>query len=358
MPATPPETRRCMRPCRTSTPTVVMKLLELGADPAARNDRGGVADPTSCENWSARAFAAVADTGKVAGCAESGWDVNVRGAEGDTPLHQAIRAMDTVMIALLLEIGADPDAANDAGKTALEIALTAIGRYVHLDPASAIVALLLDAGGESECEGPVFRRNSPALGVIAPGPPGDRGVGAGGGGSEREGRRWPDSPALGGELVACRFLGHRDAGGCGGGYPRTRPEGQDAAARGGGARPASRRHRSAAGRRCGSERQGLRRKHAPACIVVQLQLRGRGRPVAAGRRSHGPQRRGSAGRSHELREHGHGGFRPGGGRRRFGQVRRFRPGRQRAGLRWQHSASPRGRQRGSRRGGAVAGRRR
>ncbi|MDE2974521.1 MAG: ankyrin repeat domain-containing protein [Gemmatimonadota bacterium] len=153
-------------------PGVVLKLLELGADPTARNDKGRIADPADCENWSTRAFAGVADAETAAECAESGWDVNVRNADGDSPLHQAVRAMDTVMIASLLEIGADPDAANDEGATPLEIALTenpaggkfvqgavsdsgavenpdtAPRRYVVTDPAATIVALLLDAGAD------------------------------------------------------------------------------------------------------------------------------------------------------------------------------------------------------------------
>ena len=153
-------------------PGVVRKLLELGADLSARNDQGRVADPVHCENWSTRAFAGVADTDVVVGCIESGWDVNVRSAEGDTPLHQAIRAEDTTMIALLLEAGADPNAANDAGTTALQIAIVENGpswrllpevvsdtgavsnpgttprRPVFLDPASTIVALLMEAGAD------------------------------------------------------------------------------------------------------------------------------------------------------------------------------------------------------------------
>ena len=98
---------------------VVVKLLELGADPAARNDEGRAADPMHCENWSMRAFAGVADAGTVAGCIESGWDVNARNADGDGPLHQAVRAQDSTMVALLLDAGADVDAANNAGATAL-----------------------------------------------------------------------------------------------------------------------------------------------------------------------------------------------------------------------------------------------
>ena len=155
---------------------VVLKLLELGADPAARNDEGRVAGPAHCGNWSSRAFAGVADAGTVAGCIESGWDVNVRGAEGDTPLHQAVRAQDSVMVALLLNAGADPGAANDAGATAL---LTVSenpswGRIlpeardsgaagtpdttprpaVRADPNAAIVALLLEAGADPNARDP------------------------------------------------------------------------------------------------------------------------------------------------------------------------------------------------------------
>ncbi|MYD18646.1 MAG: hypothetical protein F4X05_03255, partial [Rhodothermaceae bacterium] len=151
---------------------VVMKLLELGADPSARNYQGQVADPTHCENWTTRAFAEIADADAVVACIESGWDVNTRSVEGDSPLHQAVRAKDSTKIALLLNAGADPNAANERGATALKIAIrenstqrkvppeaildtTAVGnrekilpRYIYLDKASTIVALLLEAGAD------------------------------------------------------------------------------------------------------------------------------------------------------------------------------------------------------------------
>ena len=167
---------------------VVMKLLELGANPSARNYHGQVADPTHCENWTTRAFAEVADADAVVACIESGWDVNTRNEEGDTPLHQAVRAEDSTKIALLLNAGADPNAADERGTTPLEIAIrlnstrrkvapeanldtTAVGnreiilpRYIYLDEAFTIVALLLEAGADPQREGPNFRENSLALG--------------------------------------------------------------------------------------------------------------------------------------------------------------------------------------------------
>ena len=68
------------------------KLIELGADPTARNDLGRVADPTHCENWGTLAFAAIGDVNAALRCVESGWDVNARGTDGNTPLHRRWRS--------------------------------------------------------------------------------------------------------------------------------------------------------------------------------------------------------------------------------------------------------------------------
>lgn len=145
------------------------KLLELGADPSARNDQGRVAGPTHCENWNTLAFAHAAGADQARRCIGSGWGVNVRNADGDTPLHLAVAAEDTAMIAALLEAGGDPDPANNRGSTALRVAISENGtswrplpdsaldtagvsnpgaspqRHVFLDPASVIVSLLLEA---------------------------------------------------------------------------------------------------------------------------------------------------------------------------------------------------------------------
>ena len=127
-------------------PDVVMKLLELGADPAARNDLGHSADPAGCENWSTRTFARVADADLVAGCIESGWDVDLRDGHGSTPLHQAVGNEDPALATLLLEAGADPNATDRDGWTPLH-------RALRSDAHPAVFSALIAAGADANARG-------------------------------------------------------------------------------------------------------------------------------------------------------------------------------------------------------------
>ena len=120
-----------------SNRAVSRRLLELGADPLALNQRGEAADPDNCENWNTDRFARDGNVQPVAACVASGRDVNARDERGDTPLHHAVGNRDTAVVAWLLEAGADAAATNHARETPLHHAGS--GRR-------SIVVLLLEAG--------------------------------------------------------------------------------------------------------------------------------------------------------------------------------------------------------------------
>ena len=145
-------TRLCMWPGPGWTwPAVrdtvaVRTLLELGADPGARNHLGAIAYPvetaeaTECPAWNSADFMAAATAEAVAACLDAGREVDSRNAWGRTPLHLAAAGGDPSVVALLLAAGADPEVRD--GEDATPLHLAASGG----DP--SIVALLLDAGRE------------------------------------------------------------------------------------------------------------------------------------------------------------------------------------------------------------------
>ena len=113
----------------SGSPATAARLLELGADPAARSGSGGIADPVSCENWNTKVFFAMADADVVVGCLEAGANVNAR-TEGSTspfvndpgssPLHLAAEwSRDSMVVTVLLRSGADVLARGVSHYTAL-----------------------------------------------------------------------------------------------------------------------------------------------------------------------------------------------------------------------------------------------
>ena len=120
-------------------PAVARQLLELGADPLARNDQGRVAYPASCENWNTWSFTTMASASEAAACVTEGRDINARDDHGSTPLHHAIEFNALRLADLLLASGADPDIANHQGASPLHRAA---------DYGPERVQPLLDAGAD------------------------------------------------------------------------------------------------------------------------------------------------------------------------------------------------------------------
>ncbi|MCY4573726.1 MAG: ankyrin repeat domain-containing protein [Gemmatimonadetes bacterium] len=116
----------------------VEELGRQGADLLARNDRGEVADPASCEHWATPVFSRAADLMVYARCLEQGADLNTADYYGNTVLHHAAAHPDPAITTLLLRAGARTRTRNGVGASALHLAAE------HEQP--AVVAVLLETG--------------------------------------------------------------------------------------------------------------------------------------------------------------------------------------------------------------------
>lgn len=144
-----------------ANPLVARELLRLGADPAARDKYGQVADPTHCDHWNTWMFGRVALAPDIIRCLASGADPLARDGNGSTPLHHAMlgephdqdaryvpgarrpeRAPDLAVVVRLVESGADPGASNDNGDTPIHFA----ARTGDL----GVVRFLLESGADPD----------------------------------------------------------------------------------------------------------------------------------------------------------------------------------------------------------------
>ena len=125
--------------------TAVRTLLELGADPDARDNAGRVADPVCY--WSGWDLVAEAPAESVRGCLERGIPVHARDREGATPLAQLISAGACCadfknVLREFVAAGADVNARDDEGRTPLHRAL------YGTTPPDIVTSPLLDAGAD------------------------------------------------------------------------------------------------------------------------------------------------------------------------------------------------------------------
>ena len=108
-------------------PDLVSKLLDHGADVAARNRRGAQA-----LHYAADGAAGSDDPGGqaavIALLVAAGADPNAKDKSGVAPLHRAVRDRCSDAVRALLESGADPDLTNKSGSSPMKLATLTTGK--------------------------------------------------------------------------------------------------------------------------------------------------------------------------------------------------------------------------------------
>ena len=106
---------------------------------------------TACDAWNTSEFFQAVDLADVGRCLEAGANPNARDDKGGTPLQLAATYnKNLAIIAALLEAGADVNGSNAGGVTPLHLAAA-----VNKNP--AIAAALLDAGAAANVRDSVGR---------------------------------------------------------------------------------------------------------------------------------------------------------------------------------------------------------
>jgi ankyrin repeat protein len=128
-----------MRAAKTADLDVMKILIEAGADVNRKMVNGGTAALILA---AARPAAGSADkyVDAMRLLAENGANLNVNNARGDRPLIVAARQGTNVLVKALVELGADLDAADGAGKTALAL-VSEPGRNRHEDTEKLLLEL-------------------------------------------------------------------------------------------------------------------------------------------------------------------------------------------------------------------------
>lgn len=108
---------------------IARRLIELGADVAARNRRGATPLHYAADGGpGSPGWDPVAQAGTVARLIEAGADANAADRDGVTPLHRAVRNRCAAAVNAVIEGGADAGRRNGNGSTPMMLATQQTGR--------------------------------------------------------------------------------------------------------------------------------------------------------------------------------------------------------------------------------------
>ncbi|KAK1566077.1 ankyrin repeat-containing domain protein, partial [Colletotrichum navitas] len=136
----------------STSPLNAKLMIGAGVNVAHRNNKGQTFLHVVCSKETYNISDAFLDF--VQWVFEQGFDINARDDTGRTPLLEAVRAGEGTLVSVLLQHGADPDAADNQGWTPLS---TVIDRDISAYQRSnslELVRLLLENGADPRKPGP------------------------------------------------------------------------------------------------------------------------------------------------------------------------------------------------------------